>query len=66
MSLTATAEKTMTEGDKLVPLPRLPVETCSLPYREGEYPKARAKRSIAWYSDDKQCLLYPNVNQMIT
>jgi hypothetical protein len=23
------------------------------PYRKGERPKARAKQSIAWYSDDK-------------
>jgi hypothetical protein len=44
----------------------LAMETCSLPYHEGERPKARAKQSISWYSDDKQCLLYPNVNQMIT
>jgi Leu/Phe-tRNA-protein transferase len=42
------------------------LEMCSLLYREGEHPKAQAKQSIAWYSDDKQCLLYPNVNQMIT
>jgi Leu/Phe-tRNA-protein transferase len=42
------------------------LEMCSLLYHEGECPKAQAKQSIAWYSDDKQCLLYPNVNQMIT
>jgi hypothetical protein len=42
------------------------LEMCSLLYHEGECPKAQAKQSIVWYGDDKQCLLYPNVNQMIT
>jgi hypothetical protein len=54
-------------GSKLgssVALPTL--ETCSLPYHKGERPEAQAKQSIVWYSDDKQCLLYLNVNQMIT
>jgi Leu/Phe-tRNA-protein transferase len=29
------------------------METCSLLYRKGECPKAQAKQSIAWYSNDR-------------